>query len=176
MVLLRDMVEADIEDYVRWFTTETEWGNWDAPWEGFEDTEEQVRKDWTERFERVKNYADDRVRYRFEIEVDGTHVGWVSAYTDLGEVENPDGDLAIGISIIEEGLRGHGYGAEALRQFIEYYRALGHSKLYTQTWSGNTRMIALAKKLGFQEVSRIIGIREVNGEKYDALTFSLDLK
>ena len=24
-IILRDMVESDIEDYVRWFTTETEW-------------------------------------------------------------------------------------------------------------------------------------------------------
>jgi len=34
MLILRDMKESDIEDYVRWFTTETEWGNWDSPWEG----------------------------------------------------------------------------------------------------------------------------------------------
>ena len=26
MVVLRDMIPSDIEDYVRWFTTETEWG------------------------------------------------------------------------------------------------------------------------------------------------------
>lgn len=24
-IILRDMIESDIEDYVRWFTTETEW-------------------------------------------------------------------------------------------------------------------------------------------------------
>lgn len=28
MTELRDMRESDIADYVRWFTTETEWGNW----------------------------------------------------------------------------------------------------------------------------------------------------
>ncbi|MBP5490257.1 MAG: hypothetical protein J6Y10_06625 [Lachnospiraceae bacterium] len=33
MVELRDMTERDIEDYVRWFTTETEWMKTDAPWE-----------------------------------------------------------------------------------------------------------------------------------------------
>ena len=32
-VTLRDMLESDIEDYVRWFTVEREWENWDAPWE-----------------------------------------------------------------------------------------------------------------------------------------------
>ena len=32
-IILRDMIESDIEDYVRWFTVEREWENWDAPWE-----------------------------------------------------------------------------------------------------------------------------------------------
>jgi len=45
--------------------------------------------------------------------------------------------------------------------------------LYTQTWSGNTAMLRLAEKLGFAEVRRIEGIREVRGEKYDALTFAM---
>ncbi|MCI6891698.1 MAG: hypothetical protein MR852_06675 [Treponema sp.] len=29
-LILRDMVEADIEKHMRWFTTEKEWWNWDA--------------------------------------------------------------------------------------------------------------------------------------------------
>ena len=39
-IVLRDMIESDIEDYVRWFTVEREWENWDAPWEK-EDTDEE---------------------------------------------------------------------------------------------------------------------------------------
>ena len=35
-IILRDMIESDIDDYVRWFTTETEWSNTDAPWESIE--------------------------------------------------------------------------------------------------------------------------------------------
>ena len=31
-ILLRDMVESDIADYLRWETVETEWQLWDAPW------------------------------------------------------------------------------------------------------------------------------------------------
>lgn len=30
-IILRDIIESDIEDYVRWFTVEREWENWDAP-------------------------------------------------------------------------------------------------------------------------------------------------
>ena len=32
-ITLRDMIASDIENYVRWFTTETEWMDTDAPWE-----------------------------------------------------------------------------------------------------------------------------------------------
>ena len=40
-IVLRDMIESDIEDYVRWFTVEREWENWDAPWEK-EDTDAEA--------------------------------------------------------------------------------------------------------------------------------------
>ena len=46
---------------------------------------------------------------------------------------------------------------------------------YTQTWSGNQRMIGLARKLGFRESMRKPGLRRVRGTAYDGLTFRLDL-
>ena len=42
-IILRDMTESDIEDYVRWFTTETEWSKTDAPWEPIESDAETER-------------------------------------------------------------------------------------------------------------------------------------
>ena len=45
--------------------------------------------------------------------------------------------------------------------------------LYTQTWSGNIAMIQLVEKIGFSVVECIEGIREVRGENYDALAFSI---
>ena len=36
-IILRDMTEEDIEDYIRWNTVETDWANWDAPWESLPD-------------------------------------------------------------------------------------------------------------------------------------------
>ena len=43
-IILRDMQESDIEDYVRWFTAETRWSEADAPWEPIETDEETERK------------------------------------------------------------------------------------------------------------------------------------
>ena len=79
-MILRDMIESDIEDYVRWFTVEREWENWDAPWEKEDTDAEAERKRWTEYYESRKNRPDDVRRYGLEIEWNGRHIGSVSAY------------------------------------------------------------------------------------------------
>ncbi len=177
MIRLRDMTESDIEDYVRWFTTETEWMDWDSPWETEETTEEAERESWTACYQEVRGQSPDAVRWRFEIEADGAHIGWVSAYDDMGAFTPPEKDaLAVGINIPEKARRGKGAGYAALRAFMDYYRERGYAVLYTQTWSGNLPMIALAKKLGFREVHRAQGLRTVRGKAHDALTFQIELE
>lgn len=177
MVILRDMRESDIENYVRWFTTETEWMHWDAPWETIEPsapTEE--RTSWTEYYESVRNLPDDVVRQKFEIECDGVHVGWICAYKDLGYMENPEDIPAIGLDIPETAHRKRGCGTQAMRLYMEYLKERrGWTSFYTQTWSGNLPMLRVAEKLGFYEVERRVGLREVDGVKYDAITLRVDL-
>ncbi|MCM1289753.1 MAG: GNAT family N-acetyltransferase [Corallococcus sp.] len=175
MLSLRDMRKEDIEDYVRWFTVQIDWGQTDAPWEPFETTADEERKNWTEIFNETQNIPFNQIRQRFEIEVDGVHIGWVSAYQDTEWFPNPDKRYAIGIDIPEGRFRGKGYGTIAFEQFIDYYRKKGHDKLYTQTWSGNVAMIAVAQKLGFVEIGRKADYRLVEGKLYDALTFELKL-
>ncbi len=179
-IVLRDMIESDVEDYVRWFTTEREWENWDAPWEKEDTREETEREKWAEYYEAVKDLGDDAPRWKFEIEWSGRHIGWVSSYRIdenyewIGE--NKEGRTvfrAVGIDICEPDLYGMGIGTNALRGFIDYFFENGVNELYTQTWSGNVRMIRCAEKLGFEECGRDAGEREVNGQKYDGLTFRL---
>ena len=162
MITLRDMRESDIEDYVRWFTKDTGWMLFDAPWEELpETTEEEERKGWTEYYESVKNLPEDTVRWKYDVDLDGKHIGWVCWYDDLDYVENPEGIRAV--------------GTEALRQFIRYLKEHGSASVYTQTWSGNTRMLRVAEKLGFTEVYRKKDFRNVNGKLFDAVTLKLDL-
>lgn len=175
MILLRDMTESDIEDYVRWFTADTEWMDWDAPWETEETTEAAERESWTDYYREVKGLPADAPRWKFEIEADGVHIGWVSAYDDMGCFTPPEPSIAVGIDIPEAARRGRGAGTAALGQFMDYYRGRGYKSLYTQTWSGNTPMLALAKKLGFREVFRAKGVREVRGQRYDAVTLRAEL-
>ena len=176
MIVLRDMKASDIEDYVRWFTAETEWGTeWDAPWEWEETTEEAERQSWTEYYEKVKDLPPDAPRWKFEIELDGRHVGWVSRYFDLGYLDNPDKIPAVGIDLAEPDARNRGVGTEALRQFIDYLKTHGAKCVYTQTWSGNAAMLRTAEKLGFVPYARDKDLRTVRGKTYDALTLKLDL-
>lgn len=175
MLKLRDMIEKDIEDYVRWFTEEIEWGKWDSPWEAFETNEEGERKSWTEYYNSVKNIPDDIVRWKYEIELDGIHVGWICSYTDLGYLENEENILAIGLDIPNEANRKNGCGTKALQMYMDYLREHGHKSFYTQTWSGNLAMVRVAEKIGFKEVCRKENYREVDGRMYDAITWRLDL-
>lgn len=179
---LRDMVEADIEDYVRWFTKKTEWSKTDAPWEPIESNEEAELTSWQEYYESVKDISDNVRRWKFEIECNGTHIGWVSSYPIddnyewVEEIKNGQRVYrAIGIDICESNHWGKGVGTNALCAFINYYLNEGVNELYIQTWSGNVRMLHCAEKLGFRECRRNVGNRVVSEKIYDGLTFRLDL-
>ena len=179
-IILRDMIKSDIEDYVRWFTMEREWENWDAPWEKEDTSEENERKSWTEYHESVKDIPSDELRWKFEIEWDGRHIGWVSSYMIDENYKWISVDTiqpgqtvyrAIGIDLCETDVWSNGIGTNALRVFMNYFFENGVDELYTQTWSGNVRMLRCAEKLGFVECNRNVSTREVDGQKYDGLTF-----
>ena len=175
MVQLRRFKQSDIEDYVRWFTVDTEWFKWDAPWEQEVMSPERVRENWALYYERRRHDAPDAICYRFEIEDERrNHIGWVSAYTIdefLDQFDTKEKMFAIGIDIPELRFRRKGYGSFALRRFMAYFKSRGVKTIYMQTWSGNIGMIRTAEKLGFTVSNRIAGVREVAGKKYDALTF-----
>lgn len=176
MLILRDMKEEDIEDYVRWFTVDTEWSDaWDAPWEKFSTIESEERKSWTEYYLQVKDLTNE-FRYKFEIEVDGIHIGWVSSYYDLDYIDNVNKIIAIGIDIPEKKYRGHGYGTLALKMFIDYLFKNNKKEIFIQTWSGNLPMIKVIERLGFIEYFRKKDYRTVNNKKYDAITYLLKIK
>ena len=176
MLILRDMKQEDIEDYVRWFTKDTDWSdNWDAPWEKIDTNEEEERKGWTEYFLNLKNLDKNRFHYKFEIEVDGVHIGWISSYYDLGYIDNPANILAVGVDIPEITYRNKGYGTLALKKYMEYLKGFNHKSIFIQTWSGNVAMIKVIEKIGFKEYHRKKDFRIVSNQKYDAITYLLKL-
>ena len=183
-IILRDMEEADIEDDIRWYTVETDWSNWDAPWEplpDISDTDSYRKKELLKLAE-----PKEKIRWGFEIETaKGEHIGTVNSYMInenfewISVKDIKPGDKAcrtVGISICESSFCEKGFGTKALAAFINYYLENGEDEIYCQTWSGNIRMIKCAEKLGFEVCCRKIDYREVKGKKYDGLTFRLDNK
>lgn len=171
------MRASDIADYVRWFTVEREWQNWDAPWEKQDADPEAQRKRWTDYYASAANRTATACPWHLELDWNGRHIGWVSAYCideNYEWVAAPtDGQpprRAIGIGICEPDLWGNGIGTNALRAYMDLCFENGMEKLYIQTWSGNTRMLRCAEKLGFIECDRCVGEVEFDGQSYDGLT------
>jgi len=185
-VVLRDMKESDINDDIRWNTVQTEWALWDAPWEMEEFLQNFDPKKYRE--EVLAELLKPKTEPRWGFEVDtagGVHIGSVNSYMiDENYSWIPfrnvkSGQKAfrtVGIEICESSYWGRGLGTEALAAFIKYYLSLGEKDICTQTWSGNTRMVKSALRLGFEEVHRETGSRNVRGGTYDGLTFLLNEK
>ncbi len=184
-IILRDYRASDIEDDVRWNTVETTWALWDAPWEMEEELASYDEAKHREKLQKHLEKIRDGHRWGFEADTaDGIHIGGVSAYCideDFNWREMVPKDewksarWAVGIEVCESSFWSGGWGTQMLTAFVKYCIQDGYTDLYTQTWSGNERMIGLAKKLGFYECCREKGIREVRGGIYDGLTFRLDL-
>ena len=171
IIILRDKLESDFDDYLTWHTKENEWMKWDAPWEKekyktmtIEEISQEIRR---LRFKDISN-----IRTSAEICLkDTTHIGWVGSYFIDKEEKKK---LAIGIIISAVSNRGNGVGTKAFKMWTDYLiEARNLDEIYFSTWSGNKIMINTGKKCGFKEFKRDKGIRVVDGEKFDKVLFKL---
>jgi RimJ/RimL family protein N-acetyltransferase len=117
-VLLRDFIKEDIADRINWETVETEWLEWDAPWEMEEESfnPEKYRSLMNKRLSTKQD--PNRFRYGFQICINDDakkHIGWVNAYHINDDYCYTDGDgkLTIGINIPDLNSRRRGYATEA---------------------------------------------------------------
>ena len=120
-IVLRDMVESDIEDWIRWYTVETEWGDWDAPDEPMQDIDpEEYRKE----MEQLVRTPQEGFRSFFELATaDGNHIGAVCSYaigSDFQWMSWPDAHElgtfchTIGVDICDSRFWGRGLGTQAI--------------------------------------------------------------
>lgn len=173
-ITLRDTTEADIEDDIRWNTVETQWRFWDAPWETHDPFDaESYRRQQLEWLGAPKD--ENRFRNFLELDYEGLHIGVVSSYrvNEDFSFDMEGRHRCIGILICEPDFWGRGIGSKAYMAYIDYLFSRGIDELYTQTWSGNLRMVRLAQGLGFSECHRQVDFTEVQGKMYDNLTLRL---
>jgi RimJ/RimL family protein N-acetyltransferase len=176
-VVLRDTRPEDVDARLRWSTTQLEWQNWDAPWEGlgprpFEEiTAARVEKCAAGiATDIAKELPSPRKRLWVEL-IGGPLLGWVNRYH-----YHPEARVThVGIDICESAYWNQGLGTEALLLWIDYLvKELGLTCVRTATWSGNHRMVRRAEKCGFVLDKVNPGSREVRGKRYDGLEFILN--
>jgi RimJ/RimL family protein N-acetyltransferase len=170
-LILRDLQIADIEQIYYWMylAEDREHLAWNGPYSSLPDMtyEQFLAANYQAHLDRLKS---SDTRRKLVIEIDGKLRGsvgwyWVSEETNWFE---------IGIAIYDSKYWSGGYGTEAFRMWMQYlFSNLDTPRLGIGTWSGNYRMIALAKKLGMIEEARVRKARIVRGEFYDAVKYGI---
>lgn len=144
------------------------WWRWDAPWEG-RPAPREVR--------RLPVLVDALAREptrpprRMVIETRrATPIGTVSRYW----VDERTRWLEVGIGIFDARRWSRGYGAEALALWIDHlFVEMALPRVGLRTWSGNARMIRLARRLGFRQEATFRRAYMTPRRAYDRVAFGL---
>lgn len=170
-VILRDVTEQDVEQLYTWDyeAEDREFQKWNGPYYYPlpPKTREEYREEWRPKLATV---GTDEVRRVLVVEADGRAIGTVTWYW----VDQVTNWLEIGIVIADSRYWSGGYGTEAFRMWVEYlFERTDVVRLGLSTWSGNQRMIGLARKFGMIEEARIRKARIVEGAYYDSIKMGI---
>lgn len=169
-VYLRDWSLDDVPVFEKWHKPGHLWQSLDAPY--YRSEVDDSKRLVTELLNRIGHPASQpRTSLVISDKESNQLIGRVSSYWESEETNW----LCIGIVIYDQEHWGKGIGYEALGLWIEYLFK-EHTKIIRldmRTWSGNTGLASLAKKLGFIQEACFRKARIVNGEYYDGLGFGL---
>jgi RimJ/RimL family protein N-acetyltransferase len=165
-VVLKEVTNDDIEVLYFWKFEEKEQEakKWNGPYIPEEKmTKEEYRNDW-------EKEIFPGTPASLVIECEGVPIGYVGSYW----VDKNTNWLETGIVIYDSNFWNGGFGTEAYQLWIDYlFTSTDIHRLGMSTWSGNTRMIKVANKLGMKVEARIRDARMVNGEYFDAIKMGI---
>jgi putative hydrolase of HD superfamily len=171
-VRLRPLNVSDLDLYRRWLRPDAEWRDLDGPYYPRPEEDELDRTLLSTRLWIESGCRPDPLR-RFAVADPSTDLlfGAVARYWISRETHWP----AIGIDIYDPKLWGRGLGFEALGLWTDllFREERGIVRLDLRTWSGNTRMMRLAEKLGYRLEARFRKARVVDGVHFDALGYGI---
>lgn len=169
-VLLRNVQEDDLKDLwsLKYGDENPAWKKWDAPYlpNTLLDFLTYINDE-----KKTKQYDEKMGVYsELIIEIESKIIGSVVYYWE----HESSRWLEIGITIYEPNFWNGGFGTEAIQLFIAYlFSNLEIERVGLTTWSGNGRMMAVAKKVGMQLEGRIRKCCFYNGIYYDSIRMGM---
>lgn len=165
LVVLREILWSDLDDYNRWNTPGNEVHRYSGPWYSHSGTIAHLINSYFEELIR-KDRPEYPSHFEIDTKVKRLHIGSVNVWQNR-EVPHA---AEIGLAIYETSEWDSGYGSEALALLLEHlFMIRGLHRIEATTWSGNPRMIHINDKLGLKTEARIRRSIYLNGEYYDRL-------
>ncbi len=166
-VNLRQFAPGDARWLVRAMGRGT-WWRWDAPWEG-PPTAAELRRVPAQLDVLIRERVTPPRRVVIETRA-GTPIGTVSRYW----ADERTRWLEVGVGIYSSRHWGRGHGTEALALWVNHlFDAMGLRRIGLRTWSGNQRMIRVARRLGFKVEATFREAYATNTRVYDRVAFGL---
>lgn len=167
-VKLKEATKEDIDGLYYWKYEEEEQAA--KKWNGPYIPEERRKKEEYRRVWQKDNEIFSNVPAALVIHAKEKLIGYVGSHW----VDKNTYWLETGIVIYNKDFWNGGYGSEAYRLWIDYlFSSTEIHRLGLSTWSGNTRMMKVAEKIGMQEEARIRKARTVDGEYFDAIKMGI---
>lgn len=178
-VKIRGLIEADIDDIVRWNTFETKWMTLTHPWYKPEPIDEKAFREYL--LDLAKN--EPMIDFQPEVEYNGVHIGRCRAhlidgngkFSVLEDTGVKQIYIAFEIFICELAYMNEDIYAKATAAYAEYLAGKVNSTIFAQTWSGNEIMMDACKRVGFSEHCVTVKESDTSDESFEIVTFKLDL-
>lgn len=160
---IRPARKHELEPIFKMVTEHHEWTRFNAPY--FPYSHPTLARFADSTFQRLLVGSDMQL-----VTFNGLPVGTVNFYWECEETRW----LEAGIVIYDESYWGRGIAPIALSQWISYlFKSFEIERVGMTTWSGNERMISLARKLGLKQEARLRKVRYYQGIYYDSVKYGL---
>lgn len=169
---IRELELKDLEDYLFWNLPTREFRKYNGPYYA-QSTLEELKQD-IETYRKALERREENVLGNKKIIANKDTdeiIGQVNWYWKSKETFW----MEVGIVIFNENYWGKGIGTVALTMWINEIFDTNPKlvRIGISTWSGNTNMVHLAKKLGLEEEAVYKKARIVDGKYYDALSYGI---
>jgi len=171
-LILRELEREDIEEYRKWTHPSREYHKFNGPY--FKQPTEKEHEEYINSLEVKLEAGEKGVLFNKKIiaELNSNEIiGQVNWYWKSIETNW----LEVGIAIFNENYWGYGIGYKALKMWIdEIFRTNPLLvRIGLTTWSGNSRMMGLAEKLGMIKEAEYRKARIVDGKYYDSISYGI---